>query len=57
MAIRERGLTGQLERKLESADLQLERYRKRSEALQKQVRPFVIFIERPSFTNNLSIGV
>ncbi len=37
LAIRERGVTGELERKLEAADTQLDRYRRRSEALQKQV--------------------
>ena len=37
LAIRERGITGELERKLEASDAQLERYRRRSEALQKQV--------------------
>ena len=35
--IRERGITGELERKLEASDAQLERYRRRSEALHKQV--------------------
>lgn len=38
LAIREKGITGLLERKLDTAEAQLERYRKRSEALQKQVR-------------------
>lgn len=38
LAIRERGVTGELERKLEAADAQLERYRRRSEALHKQVK-------------------
>ena len=37
LAIRERGVTGELERKLEAADAQLDRYRRRSEALHKQV--------------------
>lgn len=40
LAIRERGVTGELERKLEAADAQLERYRRRSEALHKQVYKF-----------------
>lgn len=37
LAIRERGVTGALERKLDAADQQLERYKRRTETLQKQV--------------------
>ena len=37
LAIRERGATGELEKKLEEADKQLSQYRKRTESLQKQV--------------------
>lgn len=37
LAIRERGITGELERKLEASDAQLDRYRRRAESLHKQV--------------------
>ena len=36
--IRERGIAGELERKLQAADTQLECYRRRCESLQKQVK-------------------
>lgn len=41
LAIRERGITGELERKLDVADAQIERYRRRSEALHKQVLKYL----------------
>ncbi len=37
LVIREKGMTGVLERKLELADAQIERCKKRSDSLQKQV--------------------
>lgn len=37
MVIREKGATGQLEKKMEEADALVERYKRRTEALQKQV--------------------
>ncbi|XP_046450346.1 activating transcription factor 7-interacting protein 1-like isoform X2 [Daphnia pulex] len=46
LAIRERGVTGELERKLEAADAQLERYRRRSEALHKQVSDLELVVRR-----------
>lgn len=42
LAIRERGVTGELERRLEAADVQLERYRRRAESLHKQVKPVLM---------------
>ena len=36
--IRERGIAGELKRKLQAADTQLECYRQRCESLQKQVK-------------------
>lgn len=41
-AIREKGATGQLEKKLEEADATVERYRRRTEVLQKQVNAFCV---------------
>ena len=49
LAIRERGVTGALERKCESSDQQLERYKRRTETLHKQVEimPIYLFIKSP----------
>ncbi|KAK4026275.1 hypothetical protein OUZ56_015284 [Daphnia magna] len=46
LAIRERGITGELERKLDVADAQIERYRRRSEALHKQVSDLELVVRR-----------
>ncbi|XP_059353006.1 activating transcription factor 7-interacting protein 1-like isoform X2 [Daphnia carinata] len=46
LSIRERGITGELERKLEAADAQLDRYRRRSEALHKQVSDLELVVRR-----------
>ncbi len=43
LVIREKGMTGILERKLEAADAQIERCKKRSDSLQKQVGSLNIF--------------
>lgn len=38
LAIRERGITGELERKADAQEVLIDRYRRRTESLQKQVR-------------------
>lgn len=46
LAIRERGVTGALERKCESSDQQLERYKRRTETLHKQVTDLETVVRR-----------